>query len=65
MNYAELQKRMDTCPTVEDCRRAGGTHAAYGWGRRCPPAASEEGRKAYNEAWEEECRRQREGKHNG
>lgn len=61
MNYAELQHQWDTAPTVEMCRRFGETHAAYGWTRRCSRAATEEGRKAYNEGYDAETARMRAG----
>lgn len=31
INYAELEERLMSNPTLEECRRQGSTHYAYGW----------------------------------
>ncbi|CAA2141409.1 hypothetical protein [Hyphomicrobium sp. ghe19] len=31
INYAELEERLQTNPTLAMCERQGSTHRAYGW----------------------------------
>lgn len=54
MNYAELQKEIDTGPTIEQCKRMGATHAAYGWGCNACNWWPEANRVAYIEAYKAE-----------
>jgi hypothetical protein len=51
-NFAELQKQLDTNPTLEQCARQGSTHFAYGWGRNPPMGATTAAQQdAYNNAY--------------
>ena len=54
VNYAELQKEIDTDPRIEVCKRQGVTHASYGWCKQqksnwndAQRAASDEGYESY------------------
>ena len=52
LNYADLQKQLDTNPTLEQCARQGSTHFAYGWSRSPPMGATTPAqRDAYNNAY--------------
>lgn len=51
-NFAALQQQMDTHPTLDQCRRAGQTHRAYGWVKTYPIGArNAEQRAAYDEGY--------------
>lgn len=56
VNYAEREKRLSERPDVADCRRMGGTHAAYGWCTQIADWWPDEHKKAYREAYEEQRR---------
>ena len=52
INFAELQRQLDTNPTLEQCARQGSTHFAYGWSRTPPIGAQTAAqRDAYNNAY--------------
>jgi hypothetical protein len=51
VNYAELQKEIDTCPTLATCYRLGNTHAAYGWAPNQQGDWNEQQRIAYLEGY--------------
>lgn len=50
VNYAENDKRLWEEPTIEEARRMGNTHAAYGWSMRFG-RWSQEHIKAYKEGY--------------
>lgn len=52
-NWAEHDRRIDTDPTLDECRAMGRIHRAYGWAAN--PRWPEEDRKAaYYEGFNEE-----------
>lgn len=54
INYAELEAQLQNNPTLEQCRRMGSTHAAYGWSKAPWGHWSEEQKAAYAEGWDEQ-----------
>lgn len=58
VNYAELQKEIDTDPRIEACKQLGVTHAAYGWCKQQQGNWNDAQRAAYVEGYESYKRNQ-------
>ena len=55
MNYADLQRRIDKAElTLDECKRLGNTHAAYGWAQQCQGNFSDDQRAAYVEGYQKQ-----------